>query len=232
MITKEEFEKSIATGYPEFWSTKSPGEVADLLTKDIANMVGFEQCNPHHCYNLWEHTLHAVAGIPEIRPIEVRVATFLHDSGKPLAAKWKEGRLTFYGHPKRSGEVAKVFLQKLGYSAEEQQRILFYITHHDDFIPFYLPSDDLSYRNSSLKMINEKNIAEHLRSVMQNEPVFRSNIALDIWENLLSLCNADVRAQAEEVFYGNRWVDSRKHKIQKISYIRWLVEDFFAILNF
>jgi len=228
VISRIDFENSIRTGFPEFWRNKTHEETALLLNESIANMVAFDQCNPHHCYDLWMHTLHTIAGIPEDRSVELRTAAFFHDSGKPAVVKWRENRRVFYGHPAKSAEIAEGILRELGYEAPEIERILFYIRHHDDFIPFVLPTDNYNYKNPRIKEINERNIAQHLSRTMQEESVFQNNPAREIWENLISLCFADVRSQAEEVYYGSFWMDSKKHKVQKMTYIQWLIEDYFA----
>ena len=49
-------------------------------------MVAFDQRNPHHCYDLFLHTMHTVAGIKETAPALLRVAAFFHDIGKPIVA--------------------------------------------------------------------------------------------------------------------------------------------------
>ena len=45
-------------------------EVVGVVLPEILPMVGFGQRNPHHCYDVWEHTLHAldaIAGEPVLR---------------------------------------------------------------------------------------------------------------------------------------------------------------------
>lgn len=46
-------------------------------------MVGFDQCNPHHLYDVYEHTLHALEAIAP-QPV-LRMTMLLHDSGKPAS---------------------------------------------------------------------------------------------------------------------------------------------------
>lgn len=60
-------------------------------------MVGFDQRNPHHCYDVWEHTLHALDAIrPE--PL-LRWAMLFHDMGKPECfALDRRGVGHFMGH--------------------------------------------------------------------------------------------------------------------------------------
>ena len=57
---------------------------ADLITSalpELAPMQGCQQQNPHHLYDVWEHTVRAVGQVPA-EPV-LRWAMLLHDSGKP-----------------------------------------------------------------------------------------------------------------------------------------------------
>ena len=38
-------------------------ELKDLLGSELAEMQGYSQNNPHHCYNLLEHTLRTLLGL-------------------------------------------------------------------------------------------------------------------------------------------------------------------------
>lgn len=56
-------------------------DVAGVFWPEILPMVGFDQRNGHHCYDVWEHTLHAMEKVkPEP---ELRLTMLLHDIGKP-----------------------------------------------------------------------------------------------------------------------------------------------------
>lgn len=69
-------------------------------------MVGFDQRNGHHCYDVWEHTLHAMEKVkPEP---ELRLTMLLHDIGKPNCFTVDGlGCGHFYGHPAESARMAE-----------------------------------------------------------------------------------------------------------------------------
>ena len=75
---------------------------ADLITSalpELAPMQGCQQQNPHHLYDVWEHTVRAVGQVPA-EPV-LRWAMLLHDSGKPACKTVDEqGIGHFRGHPK------------------------------------------------------------------------------------------------------------------------------------
>lgn len=130
-MMREQFEYSLINPLL-FWSLKTKDEVSVLIGETAAVMVAFDQRNPHHCYDLFLHTMHTVAGIKETAPALLRVAAFFHDIGKPIVAMEKQGRLVFYGHAQKSAKVACPILKEMGYSDADIKEICFYIKHHDD----------------------------------------------------------------------------------------------------
>ncbi len=93
-------------------------------------MVGMDQKNYHHCYDVWEHTLHAADAIK--RDALLRCVMLLHDIGKTqtmtLDAK---GVGHFYGHPAKSEEIADGMLRRLKCSNAFRERALRLIAWHD-----------------------------------------------------------------------------------------------------
>ena len=226
MMTRKEFEKTlIASDCVTFWLSKTKEEVSDLLGEDVASMVNFDQRNPHHCYDLFAHTLHTVENVRK-RLLSLSknsslllVAAFFHDIGKVHTAKPKEGRLVFYGHAKQSAEIARGILQRMEYDSDEMDQICFYISHHDDFISYVLPDEDYNRSNPYLIEITPENVQKHKNSV---ESTFCSGCPWrwqEVWFNLIILCYADADAQNENVYSGDRLVDSKEHKTSKIAAI-------------
>ena len=93
-------------------------------------MVGFDQKNYHHCYDVWEHTLHALAVIPP-EPV-LRGAAFLHDIGKPRCFTVDEkGVGHFYGHGSISREMANQMLRRLKCSTDFRETVVRLVDWHD-----------------------------------------------------------------------------------------------------
>lgn len=79
---------------------------------ELAPCVGFEQHNPWHCYDVFDHIMVSVASVPP--ELTVRLAMLLHDIGKPAAASVDEAGIGhFYGHQKLSAEIAETVLRRL-----------------------------------------------------------------------------------------------------------------------
>lgn len=226
MMTKAEFEESLLRPLDR-WADKSAAQVRDLLGGEAAAMVGYDQRNPHHCFDLFRHVLHAVAALPAGAPPHLRTAAFFHDVGKPAVAREKRGGLVFYGHAAKSRELAGPILSSMGYEEETLGQILFYIGRHDDFISWVLPSEPYDRSNPYLVEITLENFSRHAEQVMDAEGVFRRHSAGLVWGELLDLCAADIAAQAEYVYRNGAVVDSRRHKLAKVEALRALVEELF-----
>lgn len=56
-------------------------EVFGVFWPELLPMLGYDQRNFHHCYDLWEHTLHALDAVPGEEAL--RFAALFHDVGKP-----------------------------------------------------------------------------------------------------------------------------------------------------
>lgn len=218
-IGREEFENSLNCAV-EFWGKKSAEDVCGLLGKDVSKMVGFEQRNLHHCHDLWMHSLYAVEMFPKEVPILLKTAAFFHDIGKTYTAREKHGRLTFYGHAKKSAAIAGELLEKLCYSAEEIEEICFYIAHHDDFISWVLPEEEYDKHNRYLIEITSANIKKHIARCMKEEAFQKFVPKMEHWINLVWLCYADVQAQSEKVFMGGKLIMTKTHKLKKLDRIQ------------
>lgn len=216
MMRRDEFEITLSDPLP-FWLSKFKDEVCNLIDPKVGDMVGFDQRNSHHCYDLFKHSLHTVDGIVNTAPVLLRVAAFFHDIGKPVAAMEKQGRFVFYGHAQKSADMVPMMLKKMGYTAEEIKEICFYIKHHDDFISWVLPEEEYNHANKYMVQITEENMHRHINKMNKKcaEHGFRPNKYS--WMNLLELCYADVSAQADVVVQNGIIVDTREHKMKKIN---------------
>ncbi|HIW73956.1 MAG TPA: HD domain-containing protein [Firmicutes bacterium] len=108
-------------------------EFADLLAgvlPEIAPMRGFAQNNPHHCWDVWEHTLHALqVSAPDSA---VRWTLLFHDSGKPPTYREDEkGIGHFPGHPAVSERLADQAMRRLKFDTGTRERIDRLVKLHD-----------------------------------------------------------------------------------------------------
>ena len=108
-------------------------EYTDILgipIPEILPMQGFEQNNPHHIYDVLTHTAVAVESIPPEK--DLRLTALLHDIGKPdCYFVGDDGIGHFYGHAKKSEEMAWRILNRLKYDNETKDTVLTLVKYHD-----------------------------------------------------------------------------------------------------
>ncbi|MBE7003571.1 MAG: HD domain-containing protein [Ruminococcaceae bacterium] len=108
-------------------------EYRDILTEivpELAPCVGFEQRNPWHCYDVFEHSLRSVGYAPP--DLTLRMTMLLHDVGKPAAASVDEtGVGHFYGHAEVSAAMAEKILTRLHCSHQLTRDVTELIRFHD-----------------------------------------------------------------------------------------------------
>ena len=153
-------------------------EIIELIPQ-VKIMIGYDQCNRTHQYDLWYHSLKTVIGLPkDIDDDMVYLAALLHDIGKPdcRIEDEKDGKpnMHYYGHPERSVEIVvdsvlPTLIAKGETLSFDEQRILqYYILYHDDHV--------------SCKV---KHLRRHLNNL---------KVTLDQFKNLMKLQVADAKA--------------------------------------
>ncbi|MBE6960568.1 MAG: HD domain-containing protein [Ruminococcaceae bacterium] len=86
--------------------------ILSQVIPDLKPMVGFDQHSPHHAYDVFTHTAHVTAAVPD-DPV-LRWAALLHDVGKvPAFTTDETGRGHFYGHAQLSAQMADALLRQL-----------------------------------------------------------------------------------------------------------------------
>lgn len=200
----------------------SKDDLETLLGKDFAVMKGYSQNNPHHCFDLLEHTVKTAEaldcnGISEIEALELRIAALFHDVGKPLVASDKNGRTVFYNHAVKSREIAEEELCRYDLERCSLDRILFYIEHHDDFISFKLKTDISGKGNPFIFLITLETVYNRILKT-QDECRINCNYVPTVYDYslLMRLCIADAKAQSVKVFKDGMQVDSLEDKLVRL----------------
>lgn len=108
-------------------------------------MVPWEtaQDNPHHQFDIWNHTLNVVKNLVEQTKAETsedyetylvrNLAALLHDIGKRykgVQGKHEKGHTTYHGHEEKSGEIAEVVLTRLRAPSDVIKRVKALIDAH------------------------------------------------------------------------------------------------------
>jgi len=126
-------------------------DVIAVFIPEIKELFDFEQCNPYHIYDVYEHTLKAVEEIENCD--NNRLMAFLHDIAKPRCFIIKDGWGHFYHHESKGAELAKIILNRLRYDNKTIDDIAFVIkTHGTVFNP------DIKYARHKLNQMGEKRL--------------------------------------------------------------------------
>lgn len=103
--------------------------VLTQVLPELAPLVDFDQHSPHHAYDIFTHTAHVVAAVPE--ELSLRWAALLHDLGKPQSFYRDEtGRGHFPGHAGLGAELANTALLRLKAPAALRQQVTELIRLH------------------------------------------------------------------------------------------------------
>ncbi|MBR5662495.1 MAG: HD domain-containing protein [Bacilli bacterium] len=121
----------------EILLSKKPSDEIKRCEEEIFNFIpelrvckGFDQKNPWHIYDVYEHTLHVVDGV---KPnLLVRLAALFHDIGKPISFNQDDqGIGHFHGHWEESQKIFEEFAKKNNIDDETIYIVSNLIFYHD-----------------------------------------------------------------------------------------------------
>lgn len=101
-----------------------------VLIPELSNSINFNQNNVWHIYDVFEHILHVIDGVPN-NPV-LRLAALFHDIGKPFVYKEDENGIGhFYGHWDKSNEIFLHFANNYKLNNDIKKLISNLIIYHD-----------------------------------------------------------------------------------------------------
>lgn len=108
-------------------------DVIAVCIPEIESEFDFLQHNRHHIFDVYTHTVKALASSECDK--NIRMALLLHDIGKPVTAKYDEnGEMHFKRHAAESFRISEKILDGLRFSNADKNEILTLVQYHD--IPF------------------------------------------------------------------------------------------------
>lgn len=171
-------------------------EVFSLFIPEIKDMFGFQQNNPYHIYDVWNHTVHAVQAYecdcePDLnsRDLITSLAVFFHDIGKPHCYQDSEdGVRHFKGHGRVSADMTNEIMKRLRFDNDTREKVVELVYYHDATFE-----------------VGKKYIKRWLNKI--GEEQFR---------RLLNVRRADIKAQADI---------NQETRLQKIDNIGYILEE-------
>ncbi len=177
---RDELNGILTAGNPMKLSILRDTGILEYILPEVEACFRTAQNNPHHAYNVGEHSLRAVAAVED--DLCLRWTMLLHDTGKAVTRTTDEKGIDhYYGHPAKSVTIADNVLKRLRFDRKSIERILRLIKFHDREI---LPQP--------------KAVARAVNAVGD-----------DIFIDLLKVKRADKRAQTpKDIEKGIRYVDA------------------------
>lgn len=104
-------------------------DVISTFIPEISPMVDFEQHNPYHYLNVWEHTVQSIFEATE--DIVIRLTMLFHDMGKPHCYTHDGNMGHFYGHPQISFDMCFEILKRLKFDNGTIDTVRELVLYHD-----------------------------------------------------------------------------------------------------
>ncbi len=105
-------------------------DVIAVFLPELAPSFGFDQKSKYHCYDVWEHTLHALEENTD-GDLIVRLGILFHDVGKPDCFTEDERGGHFPGHAERSVEMTNEALHRLRFDNNTRELVQKLVKYHD-----------------------------------------------------------------------------------------------------
>ncbi len=171
-------------------------EVFSLFIPEIKDMFGFQQNNPYHIYDVWNHTVHAVQAYecdcePDLnsRDLITSLAVFFHDIGKPHCYQdGEDGIRHFKGHGRVGADMTNEIMKRLRFDNDTREKVVQLVYYHDATFE-----------------VGKKYVKRWLNKI--GEEQFR---------RLLNVRRADIKAQADI---------NQETRLQKIDNIGYILEE-------
>ncbi|MBQ8184935.1 MAG: CCA tRNA nucleotidyltransferase [Lachnospiraceae bacterium] len=128
-----ELVKLLTSPHPEILRTAYETGITAVVLPEFDRCMETPQENPHHCWNVGEHTLQALT---KVRPDKVlRLTMLFHDFGKAQTRQRDEAGVDhFYGHGPVSEELAVNILHRLKFDNDTLRKVKRLVRHHDDWL--------------------------------------------------------------------------------------------------
>jgi len=108
-------------------------DVMAVIIPELEPCIGFEQNNPYHMYDIYDHIAHAVANYKGT-DVSIKMALLLHDIGKPECYTEDEKGGHFHGHSVPSMRLAKEVMTRLRFDNKTRDEVVDLVLYHDSDI--------------------------------------------------------------------------------------------------
>lgn len=110
-------------------------EIIAVFIPEIKDMFDFEQNNPYHMLNVWDHTIEVLARAAlfmDPNNLALVLAAFFHDIGKPHSYQdGPDGIRHFYGHAAKSVEMTDNIMRRMRFNNSIREQVVTLVKYHD-----------------------------------------------------------------------------------------------------
>jgi tRNA nucleotidyltransferase (CCA-adding enzyme) len=110
-------------------------EIIAVFIPEIRDMFDFEQNNPYHMFNVWDHTIEVLARAAlfmDPNNLALTLAAFFHDIGKPHSYQdGPDGIRHFYGHAAKSAEMTDSIMRRMRFNNSIREQVVTLVKYHD-----------------------------------------------------------------------------------------------------
>lgn len=122
--------KLLLSDHPEELKTAWEAGITRVVLPEFDELMKTPQNNPHHCWNVGEHTLNSLCRVEADKVL--RLTMLLHDMGKPACRTIDpEGIDHFKGHGEVSARMAEEILRRLRMDHDTIQKVSKLTRYHD-----------------------------------------------------------------------------------------------------
>lgn len=110
-------------------------EIIAVFIPEIKDMFDFEQNNPYHMLNVWDHTIEVLARAAlfmDPNNLALVLAAFFHDIEKPHSYQdGPDGIRHFYGHAAKSVEMTDNIMRRMRFNNSIREQVVTLVKYHD-----------------------------------------------------------------------------------------------------
>lgn len=133
-------------------------KLLQYIIPELVNGTDIKQ-NHHHIYTVYKHLIMSLKHNPS-KKWQVKMASLLHDIGKPKSKKTIKGASTFYNHEYIGEKITRKILKRLKFSKQDTDRIANLVRNH----MFYYNVDEVT--ESSVRRLIKKAGNENLKDLI------------------------------------------------------------------
>ncbi len=103
--------------------------ILEYILPELTAGKGVDQKGTHHVDDVFTHSVKALQ-FCENKDWVVRFATLVHDIGKPVTYRERNGKATFYNHELVGANIARDIAERLHFSKEQREKIWMLVRWH------------------------------------------------------------------------------------------------------